>query len=318
MNSFKDVFEEVKKYCLNELKIPEVAVNLWIASLEPVKLEGNKALLYADSEFQRDTSASNYSMQIEKALTAVLGFPVKVEILVNPKSTPDKDENIDDFETDYDEFDKKHEELENSYKKAVYPYTFDTFIVGRSNEFAYAACKAVASDSEGKMNPLFIYGDSGLGKTHLLMAIKHEYEEKKPKSKVIYVTSEEFGNELISSITRKNTEEFHTKYRNADILLVDDIQFFGGRERMQEEFFHTFNTLYSEGKQIVITSDRPPKEVKTLTDRLRTRFESGLLADISAPDYETRVAIIRRKAQLLNLDIPDDVADFIAQRLKLI
>ena len=217
---------------------------------------------------------------------------------------------------DYDEIARRHEELEHTFEGANYEYTFDTFIVGGSNEFAYAACTAVAKEPGKNYNPLFIYGPSGLGKTHLMHAIANQVHENHPDYKIIYVTSEEFGNDLISSINDNNTALFHDKYRNADVLLIDDIQFFSNKERMQEEFFHTFNKLHAEGKQIVITSDKPPKELKTLEDRIRSRFEWGLITDISTPDFETRIAIIRRKAELLDLYIPDDVAEFIANRLK--
>lgn len=175
---------------------------------------------------------------------------------------------------------------------------------------------AVASNPATSYNPLFIYGASGLGKTHLLYAICGEISRTKPGTNILFVKGEEFTNDLISAITTETTKEFHDKYRQADVLLVDDIQFIGGKESTQEEFFHTFNTLYQAGKQIVLTSDRPPKEIKTLEDRLRTRFEWGLIADIQPPDFETRIAIIRRKAQLMDIDIPDDVAEYIANRIK--
>ena len=182
---------------------------------------------------------------------------------------------------------------------------------------ALAACKAVAKNSGAEYNPLFIYGPSGLGKTHLITAIANEIRKNHPEENIVYVTSEVFGSELINAINNKGSiNEFHEKYRNADILLIDDIQFFAHKERMQEEFFHTFYKLHSEGKQIVITSDKPPKELVTLEERLRTRFEGGLIADISAPDFETRIAIIKRKAELLDLNIPSEVAEFMANRLK--
>ncbi|NMB30560.1 MAG: chromosomal replication initiator protein DnaA, partial [Clostridiales bacterium] len=207
-------------------------------------------------------------------------------------------------------------ELEKSFAGAEYDYTFDTFIVGSSNDFAYAACQAVAKRQTGAYNPLFIYGPSGLGKTHLLMAISHEIRRNSPETNIIYVNGEAFANEFITAIGNETTSQFHEKYRSTDILLVDDIQFIAGKERTQEEFFYTFNELHQINKQIVLTSDRPPKDIKTLEDRLRTRFEWGLLTDISTPDFETRIAIIRRKAELLEIEIPDDVAQFIANRLK--
>lgn len=208
------------------------------------------------------------------------------------------------------------ENLTDSIKNGNYAYTFDTFIVGSSNNFAYAACKAVAQNVSTPYNPLFIYGPSGLGKTHLLHAIKHEFLKHNNGAKIIFINSEAFINEFIAAIGSRQFPEFHEKYRNADVLLVDDIQFIAGKERMQEEFFHTFNQLHELGKQIVLTSDRPPKDIKTLEDRLKTRFEWGLLTDIGIPDIETRVAIIKRKADLLNISIPDDVALYIADKLK--
>ncbi|MBQ2792550.1 MAG: chromosomal replication initiator protein DnaA, partial [Oscillospiraceae bacterium] len=197
-----------------------------------------------------------------------------------------------------------------------YEYTFGTFIVGPSNKFAHAASLAVATNPAGTYNPLFIYGGSGLGKTHLLCAIAAEIKKNDPVADIIYIKGEDFTNELIEAIKNETTIAFHNKYRQADVLLVDDIQFIGGKESTQEEFFHTFNTLYEANKQIVLTSDRPPKEIKLLEDRLRTRFEWGLLADIQPPDFETRIAIIQRKAELLNIHVPDEVCEYIANKLK--
>ena len=197
-----------------------------------------------------------------------------------------------------------------------YDLTFENFIKGSSNQFAYAAAQAVAANPSGAYNPLFIYGNSGLGKTHLHSAIQFEIHKTHPDFNIVYVDCEKFTNEIITAIRSGTTEQFRLKYRAADVLLIDDIQFIAGKESTQEEFFHTFNTLHASGKQIVLASDRPAKEIKSLEERLRTRFEWGLTADIQPPDFETRVAIIRRKAELLGLDIPDDVAEFIANHLK--
>lgn len=314
MNSFDEVFAHVKQYCLKEGKIPEVAVKLWIDTLTPVKLEGTTAYFTVQSDFQRSVTLSNYGDLLAEAFRSVLGFDVTIQIQVvdEMEITLPEDRCVHD----YDDLMRRHEELEHSFEDAIYEYTFDTFIVGSSNEFAHAACNAVAKDPGKSYNPLFIYGPSGLGKTHLMHAIAHEVHLNFPSYQIIYVTSEDFGNDLISSINDGSTTQFHDKYRNADVLLIDDIQFFSNKERMQEEFFHTFNKLHAEGKQIVITSDKPPKELQTLEERIRNRFEWGLITDITTPDLETRIAIIRRKAELLNLYIPEDVTEFIANRLK--
>ena len=297
----------VKSYCLESANIGEVAFKLWIKPLEPVKLEDNIAYFTVKSPFQKDIILKNYEKLLLTALSETLGFDVSIRIDVTEDS-PDMIKPSQQGE--------KQAELNKSLKSAEYEYTFDTFIVGRSNEFAYAACTAVAKNSGTTYNPLFIHGPSGLGKTHLLSAISHEIAKNDPSKNIIYVTGEIFANELIEAIKKGDTSEFHRKYRSADVLLVDDIHFIAGKESTQEEFFHTFNELHKVNKQIVLTSDRPPKDIKTLEDRIRTRFEWGLIADISLPDFETRVAIIKRKAELLELDLSDEVAEFIANRLK--
>jgi chromosomal replication initiator protein len=302
----------VKQYCLNSGKIIESAYNIWIDPISALQLDGNKATLFVQSDFQRSIILQNFEGVIKEGFQNTLGFEVDIEILTEEDMNESK-ENLAETE----QLPTMPEDGIN-FESEEYDYTFDTFIVGRSNEFAYAACTAVARDNnESTYNPLFIYGPSGLGKTHLMNAISNEMKKNDPSLNIIYVTGETFANELIDAIRMKrDTTIFHEKYRNADVLLVDDVQFIAGRESTQEEFFHTFNELYKEGKQIVLTSDKPPKDIKTLEERIRTRFESGLIADISTPDYETRMAIIRRKAELLNLNIPDDVCEFIANRLK--
>lgn len=314
MNSFDEVFAQVKRYCSEHELINDVSMKTWIDAMTPVGIEGSDAVFHVRTEFQQGVLLTAYKSVLEDALEHVMGFPLHLVVkFVNHENNGGQDSvGLPDF----DALDEKHEELRKSYEFAEYDYTFDTFIVGRSNEFAYAACKAVATDAGTAYNPLFIYGPSGLGKTHLVTAIKHEIIRKDETKNVIYVTGESFGNELIKAIDQRDTSVFHDKYRNADVLIVDDIQFFSGKERMQEEFFHTFNKLHSEGKQIIITSDKPPRDLKTLEERIRNRFEWGLIADISIPDFETRFAIIRRKAELLDLKIPDEVTEFIATRLK--
>lgn len=312
LTSFEEVFEEVKKYCEREGNLSEAAMNTWIKALVPVSMDGKTAKFTIQSDFQRSVIISNYDELLHDAMRSVLGFDVDIIIDVKDEITPDAQVTHYDYET----MEEKSRELEHSYEEAEYTYTFDTFIVGESNRFAHAACRSVAQNPGKTYNPLFIYGPSGLGKTHLMHAIAHEVQKNFPNYTIIYVTSEDFGNDLISHINDGDMEAFHDKYRTADLLLVDDIQFLAGKERMQEEFFHTFNRLHSENKQIVITSDKPPRELKTLEDRIRSRFEMGLIADISTPDLETRIAIIKRKAELLDLKIPDDVVEFIASRLK--
>ncbi|MFY9275652.1 MAG: chromosomal replication initiator protein DnaA, partial [Clostridium sp.] len=216
--------------------------------------------------------------------------------------------------------DTTEEDKSNTIKKS-YPnlnpkYTFDTFVIGNSNRFAHAACVAVAESPAKAYNPLFLYGGVGLGKTHLMHAIGHHIMCQQEDPKVVYVSSEKFTNELINSIKNDKNEEFRNKYRNVDVLLIDDIQFIAGKEGTQEEFFHTFNALHEANKQIIISSDRPPKEIPTLEDRLRSRFEMGLITDIQPPDFETRIAILRKKAQLENINVPNEVMTYIAKYIK--
>ncbi len=305
MESFNEVFQLVSDFCKNELS--EAAHKIWIRCIEPVSLEDNTATLYVKSDFQKKIIDQKYRTLLGRGFAEVLGFEVAINVVSEGPQNSDEDPRLRSAEPGTG--------FGAAFGTGEYEYTFETFIVGPGNKFAHAASVAVASKPSGSYNPLFIYGESGLGKTHLLYAILNEIR-KKYNMTIIYVKGEEFTNELIEAITNKTTMDFHSKYRTADILLVDDIQFIGGKESTQEEFFHTFNSLYMAGKQIVLTSDRPPKEIKTLEDRLRTRFESGLLADIQAPDFETRIAIIRRKAELLNFDVPDDVSEYIANRLK--
>ncbi|MDD2955534.1 MAG: chromosomal replication initiator protein DnaA [Oscillospiraceae bacterium] len=315
MESFQEVFNLVSEYCKGE--ISQVAHSLWINAIEPVKLEGDTAYLLVHSDFKKKIAEEKYMDLLRHAFETVMGFSVEIVIQSDESSAKpvvNRAALTEDPLKDLMRYSK--EELDKNSIGGDYEYTFSTFIVGPSNKFAHAASMAVATNPAGAYNPLFIYGGSGLGKTHLLYAICSEIQQNKPGTNIIYVKGEEFTNELIEAIGNEATNDFHAKYRQADVLLVDDIQFIGGKVQTQEEFFHTFDTLYQAGKQIVLTSDRPPKEIKTLEDRLKTRFEWGLLADIQPPDFETRIAIIRRKAELLNLDIPDEVAEYIANKLK--
>lgn len=302
MNSFDEIFDLVKDYCKTQMT--DVAYNLWIRDIEPVVLTAEKVSLSVNSEFKQNIVAEKYKDLIGKGFESVLGFPVEVSIELdthNPKR----------IIPDYPPI-----PAPKVIEPGEYEYTFDTFIVGSSNKFAHAAAMAVATHDIRNYNPLFIHGDSGLGKTHLLFAIMNEVKRRRPDAIVKYVKGEEFTNELISAIRSQTTPDFREKYRKVDYLLVDDIQFIAGRDSTQEEFFHTFNALYESGKQIVLVSDRPPKEIKTLEDRLRNRFEMGLMADIQPADFETRIAIIQRKADLLKMDMPIEVAEYIASNLK--
>lgn len=320
MKSFDEVFEKILDYIhvkvVNE-ELTTVAYEMWICSMKPVKMDGSCAYFNVQSAFQKGIIEKNYLSLLKEAFLNIMGFDVDIVIDANEDDTspPAAAENAAGSSGDMDTF-KKQEELDRLISNAEYEYTFDTFIVGRSNEFAHAACIAVSKKRGGAYNPLFIHGPSGLGKTHLLSAISYAIKESEPETNVVYVTGEAFANELINAIKIQDTLAFRNKYRSADVLLVDDIHFISGKESTQEEFFHTFNQLHSQGKQIVLTSDRPPKDIKTLEERIRTRFEWGLIADITIPDFETRAAIIRRKADLLDLTLTDDVVDCIATRLK--
>ena len=257
MNSFEEVFNCVKKYCLTSGKIIESAYNIWIEPISAIELNGSKAILFVQSDFQKGIILQNFESILKDGFEATLGFPVDIEILTE-ETMNEPQPNLARLDSNSITDDvSEHEE---------YDYTFDTFIVGRSNEFAYAACTAVARDNNGSTyNPLFIHGPSGLGKTHLMNAISNEMKKNNPNLNIIYVTGETFANELIDAIRMKrDTTIFHEKYRNADVLLVDDIQFIAGRESTQEEFFHTFNELYNEGKLIGVGVGPGDPELMTL------------------------------------------------------
>ena len=301
-----DMTELWEKACmLLKGEMNEISYNTWIqSSLKPLSLEGDCLTLCTSAEYMKSMIASRYATLIANALGEVAGHPMQVEILTRA------------------EVDKKQSQAEPEApagftSMSLNPkYTFDTFVVGNGNRFAHAASLAVAESPAEAYNPLFIYGGVGLGKTHLMHAIGHYVQQQYPQMRLMYITSENFTNELISAIQQNRNVEFRNRFRNVDILMVDDIQFIAGKESTQEEFFHTFNSLHDAHKQIVIASDRPAKEIKSLEERLRTRFEWGLTADVQPPDFETRVAIVKRKAELLNLDLPDDVAEYIANHLK--
>jgi len=296
MNSFDEIWELVKEQL--KLSVTEVAYNVWLSPLSFVKFQ-NDTVYLSITEFKKRIIVDKFSEIINSAFEAVLGFPVTIEYIVPNEHA-------------------KNPDIESSDKSDIneYDYTFSNFITGPSNRFAHAAAINVAANPGKAYNPLFIYGHSGLGKTHLLLAIMNEIKAKNPTANIIYTSGEHFTNELIYYIGNHNTYDFHEKYRNCDVLLVDDIHFIARGETIQEEFFHTFNALNNAGSQIVLTSDRPPKEMMTLEERLRTRFEMGLIADVQPPTLETRMAIVKNKAEALGLDLGDDVIQFIGENIK--
>ncbi|MDR1465509.1 MAG: chromosomal replication initiator protein DnaA [Oscillospiraceae bacterium] len=291
MDEFQRLFDMVKERLRQDMQ--EVIYNVWLSELRPVSFEHGRAVL-ALAEFKRKVLEQKFMEPLHRAFEAVLGFDVEIELVSGdePAAPPPAQP-------------KGHEEN-----------TFETFVVGSSNKFAHAAALAVAANPGKAYNPLFIYGNSGLGKTHLLSAITHEVKKNDPSANIIFTQGEAFTNELIHYMTIKSMGAFHQKYRSAEVLIVDDVQFIAGREATQEEFFHTFNALITQGRQIVLSSDKPPKEIATLEDRLRSRFERGLIADVQPPDLETRMAIIKNKAQYTGFEISDDIVDYIARQLK--
>ena len=280
----------------------------------PIETNSNELTLLAPTEFAEDILRTRYLNLIESCLSQLTSnkFEIKIisdsnEVEQNPLKTSNNNNIINN---------NSNNNIIRNYPRLNPKYTFDTFVIGNSNRFAHAACVAVAESPARAYNPLFLYGGVGLGKTHLMHAIGHSIMKEQNDAKVVYVSSEKFTNELINSIKSDKNEEFRDKYRNVDILLIDDIQFIAGKEGTQEEFFHTFNALHEANKQIIISSDRPPKEIPTLEDRLRSRFEMGLIADIQPPDFETRIAILKTKAQIENIDIPNEVMNYIATYIK--
>lgn len=281
----------------------------WIQPLTFVSRDKGRLCLNVPNKFFRDWLTEHYLSRIEAALSEVAQQQMKVSLDVNPDSETGagQDKALRKDERDRDKV-QRHSSL-------IAKYTFDSFVIGASNQFAHAASMAVANQPGDHYNPLFIYGGVGLGKTHLINAIGHRVLSKFPTSKVFYLSSESFMNELISSLRRDRMDEFKTKFRKIDVLILDDVQFIAGKERTQEEFFHTFNSLYESRRQIVITSDKFPKEIPGLEDRLRNRFEWGLIADIQPPDMETRVAILQKKAEAEKVTLPHEVAIFLATNI---
>ncbi len=296
MNSLNDIWDKIIEILSHQLTA--TAINTWFSDCTPVDIEDSRLVLHTTSDFKRDIISSRFGDTIKAALSDLFSCDFDLLILSG--------DEISDFAI------KK--KVDNSLPEMA-GYTFDRFIVGNSNKFAHAAAIAVAENPGKTYNPLFIYGNSGLGKTHLLLAIGQQIHEKSPDKSIAYIKGDEFTNQLVKSIKDGTAEEFRQKYRNVDLFLVDDIQFIAGKQQTQNEFFHTFNNIYEAGHQIVITSDRPPLEMSILDDRLRTRFEGGLMADIQPPDLETRMAITRNKAGQLGLLLSDDAVEYIANNI---
>jgi len=291
-------------------KISKPSFETWLKSTKLLAYTGDTVTIAAPNSFGREWLENHYVHLIAAILAELTGKDLHIRFVVQ------QDPNLENFDIPSPGIPEKHnEQPETSSGMLNLKNTFDTYVIGAGNRFAHAASLAVAEAPAKAYNPLFIYGGVGLGKTHLMHAIGHYVLEHNPKAKVVYLSSEKFTNEFINSIRDNRAEEFRNKYRSVDVLLIDDIQFLAGKESTQEEFFHTFNTLHEESKQIVISSDRPPKEIPTLEDRLRSRFEWGLITDIAPPDLETRIAILRKKAKADNLDIPNEVMLYIANQI---
>ena len=299
-----DLMDKAKELLKDE--ITRIAFDTWIKNLELVGKEGNIYIISVTSNVHKDSINNRYYDLILNTFKYITNSECEINLVLAENAIKQAEIIANDSVDSISGY---------SSSSLNSKYTFDTFVVGNSNRFAHAAALAVAEAPATSYNPLFLYGGVGLGKTHLMHAIGNAIIKKNNSSKVLYVTSEKFTNHLINSIRDNKTEDFRNTYRNVDVLLIDDSQFIAGKERIQEEFFHTFNTLHESGKQIIISSDRPPKEMKLLEDRLKSRFEWGLIADISNPDYETRLAILRKKAQFDNISIDDMILSNIATKI---
>lgn len=292
-------------------ELSEVSFNTWIKSCQPISMSNTSIKISVPNSFTQDILNKRYKDLVANSIKAVCSKLYDIEFVIL-SDTSDK-ENLK-IKSDKP---TKSIIVNDEMSSTLNPkYTFNSFVIGNSNRFAHAASLAVAEAPAKAYNPLFIYGGVGLGKTHLMHAIGHYILESNPNAKVVYVSSEKFTNELINAIKDDKNEEFRSKYRNVDVLLIDDVQFIAGKERTQEEFFHTFNALHDANKQIILSSDRPPKEIPTLEDRLRSRFEWGLIADIQVPDFETRMAILKKKADVEDLNVANDVMGYIASKIK--
>lgn len=309
--NYKDLWIDI----LSELKktLSDISFNTWFSDTEILSMSDSKIIIGCNNSLILETINLRYIDTLNNITYSLTNQNYKIKVMLKEDfkkdHTPPTTNNLTNSSS--------NKEVSNNFSTNLNnKYTFETFVVGNSNRFAHAASLAVAESPSKAYNPLFIYGGVGLGKTHLMHAIGHLINENNKNLKVVYITSEKFINELISAIRDDKNIEFRNKYRNVDVLLIDDVQFIAGKERTQEEFFHTFNALHESNKQIILSSDRPPKEIKTLEERLCSRFEWGLIADIQPPDYETRIAILRKKADVDKLNIPNEVLIYIATKIK--
>lgn len=305
-NSINDVWKNVMEVC--KTKVSEIMFNLWIAPLQPVKfiLETYTVVFSIGNEFKKSITLDKFRGVIEESFCEILGFPIEIDIVVSS----------DEVIKNYNGEPEKKEEAVKEESSGSGRFTFDNFIVGKSNMFAYTVSMGVANQPGVLHNPLLIYGRSGLGKTHLMLAIYNKLKQDNPDMVIIYTTGEEFMNDLVYSLSSKNTKAFHDKYRNVDALLMDDIQVIQKGAATQEEFFHTFNALQLAGKQIVLTSDVPAKEMEVLEERIRTRLEQGMMADIQPPDIDTRKAIVLRKCRQLDITLSEQIITYIITKIK--
>ena len=313
MDKVMEKWNEILQMVKEEHGLTDVSFNTWIKPLEVFAIDGNTLYILVPSE-QMGLSYINkkYYLPLKVAIGEVTGIEYDIQFIL-----PDQAQSLKFKNNDTPQLEPQTP-VKGDHSNLNPNYTFDTFVVGNNNRFAHSASLAVAESPGEAYNPLYIYGGPGLGKTHLMHSIGHFIIDQNPDTKVLYVTSEEFTNEVIESIRNGNSSamtKFRDKYRTVDVLMIDDIQFIIGKESTQEEFFHTFNTLQTQGKQIILTSDKPPKEMETLEERIRSRFEWGLMADIGTPDYETRMAILRKKAETDNFDIDDDILNYIASNI---
>ncbi|MBR3879540.1 MAG: chromosomal replication initiator protein DnaA [Clostridia bacterium] len=318
LNEINEIWSMVKEQVRQ--RIGTSAASLWFGDAEITSFSGDNVLtIAAGSEFKMKTITNKFLPDLEALFKEFMGFDIKVEVVCSKSSASVEDikkQIIGSVANDDEDDGDKDLNLGSTMPTVNFEYTFDNFIVGGSNKFAHAACIAVADRPAQDYNPLFIYGPSGLGKTHLLYAVTNEIKKKNPAANIIYIRGEDFTNQMIESLSKKSMAKFRDKYRTCDVLLVDDIQFIAGKTSTQEEFFHTFNALYEDGKQIILVSDRPPRDIETLEDRIKTRFEWGLIADIQPPDLELRIAIFKNKISQAGISVSYEIITYLAENLR--